>query len=209
MNQLDEYRQQLTDKAFELAVFDGWTEKTLRHAAKEAGIEVDMLGILFPGGVVDVIAHHSQQADAAMAEYLQSLELENMPVPAKVKAAVMWRFQQFAPQREAIRLALTLLSFPLHAARGTKLLYQTVDTIWYEIGDQSTDYNFYTKRLLLAGVYSSTLHIWLDDGSDNFSETEAFLDRRLADVGKIGRCKKTLQNKLAGFASPFKKWRMA
>lgn len=36
-----------------------------------------------------------------------------------------------------------------------------VDDIWYWAGDRSTDFNWYTKRALLAGIYTSTgLLIW-------------------------------------------------
>src|SRR3546814_10685041 len=75
------------------------------------------------------------------------------------------------------------LALPQNAATGLACLYRTVDAIWYAAGDRATDYNFYTKRALLAGVYSSTLLFWLNDKSENFAATWAFLDRRI----EIGR----------------------
>jgi ubiquinone biosynthesis protein COQ9 len=61
-----------------------------------------------------------------------------------------------------------------------------VDAIWHAAGDTSTDYNFYTKRMLLAGVYSATLLFWLNDESEDFAATWAFLDRRIGEVVRIG-----------------------
>ena len=74
---------------------------------------------------------------------------------------------------------------PLNAALGLKLLYRTVDAMWYAAGDTSTDFNFYTKRATLAGVYSSTLLYWLNDRSPGSEATWSFLDRRIDDVMKI------------------------
>ena len=87
---------------------------------------------------------------------------------------------------QAVRRALSYLALPRNAALGAKCLYRTVDAIWYAAGDTSTDYNFYTKRLLLAGVYASTLLFWLNDTSEGRAETWAFLDRRIAEVTRLG-----------------------
>ena len=90
------------------------------------------------------------------------------------------------PHREAVRRGLTFLSLPQNAGLALKILYDSVDEIWRAIGDRSTDYNFYSKRLLLAGVYSATLLYWLDDRSDGQQDTKAFLERRINEVLKVG-----------------------
>ena len=69
------------------------------------------------------------------------------------------------------------------------MLYKTCDQIWRISGDRSTDFSFYSKRLILSGVYSSTLLHWINDESKNSHDTENFLDRRLLDVSKIGKLK--------------------
>jgi len=71
------------------------------------------------------------------------------------------------------------------APLATRLLYQTIDTMWRAAGDRSTDYNFYTKRATLSAVYSATLLAFLSDDSPDNSKTEAFLDRRLKDVAAV------------------------
>jgi ubiquinone biosynthesis protein COQ9 len=57
--------------------------------------------------------------------------------------------------------------------------------MWRAAGDAATEFNFYTKRGLLAGVYASTLLYWLDDSSDDCAATWAFLDRRTADAMRV------------------------
>src|SRR5205814_464387 len=74
---------------------------------------------------------------------------------------------------------------PARAPPALKLVYRTVDAIWYAAGDRPTDFNFYTKRALLAAVYSATTLCWLDDRSPDGSTTEAFLARRLDEAMAI------------------------
>ena len=87
---------------------------------------------------------------------------------------------------------------PQNAGMAAQALYRTVDEIWWLAGDRSTDWNFYSKRGLLAGVYSSTLLFWLNDKSDGFEETWAFLDRRIADVMKAPKVMNQVKQ-VAGF----------
>jgi ubiquinone biosynthesis protein COQ9 len=169
--------------------FDGWTLAALSNAARSCGLTEEMVGVYFPAGVVDAIAYHSQWADEQMLEALLALPLAEMRVPQKIKAAVMIRLQQQAPHREAVRKALSLLSLPVHYGTSARLISTTMDTIWRGIGDRATDYNFYTKRMTLAAVYSATLLFWLNDESPDLSHTEAFLDRRLQTVHRFGKAK--------------------
>ena len=76
---------------------------------------------------------------------------------------------------------------PWNAGLNIKILSQTVDKIWHLAGDNSHDYNWYTKRTLLAGVYSSTLLVWLNDNSENLETTRDFLARRIENVLTIGK----------------------
>ena len=108
-----------------------------------------------------------------------------MKVRERIATAVRLRLEQVAPHREAVQRGLAFFALPQNAAIGLKCLYRTVDAIWYAAGDRATDYNFYSKRLLLAGVYSSTLLVWLNDTSEDQAETWAFLERRIAEVLQV------------------------
>jgi ubiquinone biosynthesis protein COQ9 len=66
---------------------------------------------------------------------------------------------------------------------------RTVDSIWHAAGDRSADFSWYTKRAILASVYGTTLLYWLRDMSEDDEDTLAFLDRRLAGVGRIGKAR--------------------
>ena len=94
-----------------------------------------------------------------------------------------------------------------YAPRAMKQVYRTVDAIWYAAGDTATDFNFYTKRMLLAGVYAATLLHWLDDKSEGFAGTAAFIDRRLADVMRIQQAKGQLGKLVDRLPNPFRRLR--
>jgi ubiquinone biosynthesis protein COQ9 len=104
---------------------------------------------------------------------------------------------------------LSVLALPQNTALGLKLLYETVDCMWHAAGDTATDWNFYTKRGLLAGVYSATVLYWLDDRSPGSTETRAFFQRRLADVMSIPRVTKRLGEALDRLPNPFRFFRLA
>jgi ubiquinone biosynthesis protein COQ9 len=106
-----------------------------------------------------------------------------------------------------VRRALTLEALPQQGPRALKQLYRTVDAIWYAAGDTATDFNFYTKRMLLAGVYAATLLHWLDDKSEGFAATAAFLDRRISDVMKIQQAKGKLGKLVERLPNPFRRLR--
>ena len=166
--------------------FDGWSQSAIRAGAEDAGIEPAVAFNSFPGGAADLIAHFSAWADRRMLETLEKQDLAAMRVSERVAAGVRCRLELLTPHREALRRGLAFLALPPQAPLGLKCLYRTVDAIWYAAGDTATDYNFYRKRGLLAGVYSSTLLYWLNDKSEGFADSWAFLDRRIAEVLKIG-----------------------
>lgn len=173
--------------------FDGWSNKALALAAKDCGFDTGLVTRAFPEGAVAVLDFWVAETDAAMLRALESRELAAMKVRDRVRTAVLTRLEMAAPHREAVRRALNLEALPQHAPRALRQLYRTVDAVWYAAGDTATDFNFYTKRLLLAGVYSATLLRWLDDKSEGFTATAAFLDRRLADVMRIEKAKGKLR----------------
>jgi ubiquinone biosynthesis protein COQ9 len=75
----------------------------------------------------------------------------------------------------------------LHPLENIKINYRTVDEIWRLAGDTATDWNFYSKRILLSGVYTSTLLYWLGDKSKNSESSWSFLNNRLTEVSQFGK----------------------
>jgi len=178
-------RASLLDAALRHVPFDGWTWSAIDAGARDLALAPGEAHRLFPGGAQELIRAFSAAADRQMMETLEGLDLAAMKVRDKVAAGVRARLEAVAAHREAVRSGLAFFALPQNAPTGLACLYRTVDAIWYAAGDKATDYNFYTKRALLAGVYSSTLLFWLNDKSDDSAATWAFLDRRIAEVLKV------------------------
>lgn len=184
----------LLDATLPLVPFDGWTQGTLNAAAHSIGRSAFDAKRAFPGGVVDAVTYFASRADAEMLAVFEAMPgFKTLKIRERIATAVMTRLRQQAAHREAIRRAVGLMLLPWNMAAATQSLYATVDAIWRAAGDTSTDYNFYTKRLLLSQVYTSTAHVWLDDRTDDLSETEAFLRRRIDDVMQIEKAKAKLR----------------
>ena len=103
-----------------------------------------------------------------------------------------------------MRRGVTLLAQPQNAPVAAKLTWATVDAIWRACGDRSHDYNYYTKRGLLSGVWTSTLLYWLNDRSEGDAATWAFLDRRIGDVMRIPKLTAPFKKAAARFPSPLR-----
>jgi ubiquinone biosynthesis protein COQ9 len=197
-------RDRLIEAMLPDVAFDGWSQAALRVAAKAVGMTVQEAQALFPRGAPDLVAGFSRWTDRRMLDWFETAPPEADSTSARIKRAVLLRFEVVAPWREGVRRALSVLAMPPHAALGLRLVYETVDGIWYAAGDTATDFSFYTKRATLAGIYGATLLYWLDDRSDGFADTQAFLDRRLADVAHLTKARARLDEALRRLPNPFR-----
>ena len=165
--------------------FDGWSQHTLRLAAGRIGRPVSEAMALFPRGAPDMVAAFSRWADRQMLERLEAAQIEPVSLSRRIALALRLRFEVLLPWREAVRRGMNVLAMPQNAALGLRLLYETVDGTWYAVGDTATDFSFYTKRASLAAIYAAAMLFWLDDRSPGCVETDAFVDRRLADLHRL------------------------
>ena len=197
-------RERLMLAALPHVAFDGWTRIALAHGASDAGLDETDSGRLFPGGPAELIRAFADWADQRMVERMAASDVEALRTRDRIRLAVRVRIEAVAPYREAVRRGLAHFTFPANAASGLKTLYRTVDAMWYAAGDRAADFGFYTKRGLLAGVFSTTLVYWLDDASEGNEATWSFLDRRIDDVMRIQRLRGRLERVAGGLPDPFR-----
>lgn len=176
--------------------FDGFTHSVLARAADERGISRSELQRLFPKGPLSLAEAFSEWADAETVRELAAQDLSSLKIRDRITLAVETRIAVLKPHKEAARRAAAFLTLPPHAPTGVRLLYRTVDAVWRSIGDTSTDFNFYSKRAILAGVYSATLLRWFSDTSAGHTETSQFLRRRIDDVMKFEKFKAGIREKI-------------
>ncbi len=190
-------KQALLAAILEHVPFDGWSLQAMVAAERDLDLPPGTARRLFMGGPKEVLEFSSAQADLRMLEALAKEDLSKLRIHRRIALAVRLRLEQDASNREAVARAVSYLALPGHHVLAAKCLYATVDCMWHGIGDTSTDFNFYSKRALLAGVVSSTVLYWLQDESEGFKESWAFLDRRINDVLKIQKVRGRVE-RLAG-----------
>ena len=200
-----EIRETVLAKALPHAAFDGFTDGLLRKAGAEAGVTAADLARLFEDGPISLVEFYSTSTDAEMEKRLAAMDLKAMKIRARIAAAVRTRLAILKPHKEAARRAAALLSLPMHAALGAKLVYRTVDAMWRAAGDTSTDFNFYTKRGILAGVYGSTAMRWFNDTSEDEKATDDFLAARIENVMQFEKFKAKAKEALSNFPA-FAAW---
>ncbi len=189
---LDELRLALAPEIALAAMFDGWSDAALESAAESAGVEPAVARLAFKNGPMGMIESWVASIDAKMLAHFADGRLDTMKIREKIRALVWFRLEAVAGLEESLRRALAIQAMPQNAPKALKLGWSSADKMWRLAGDTATDYNHYTKRAILAGIYAATLAVWLDDESEDKADTAAFLDRRIDGVMKFEKAKAQL-----------------
>ena len=177
--------------------FDGWSWETLYFSAVDTGlikskklseIEKDNIRNLFNNSLVNIVQEFNVYLDNEMKESFKKSKSKNFRIPDKIMSQIILRLKAANKFKESVRISLGMMALPKNSKIALDMLYKTCDIIWRDCGDKSTDFSFYTKRLILSGVYSSTLSYWLNES--DFAKVEDFLQRRLNNVSNFGKIKK-------------------
>lgn len=190
---MEAVRAQLLAAALPHAPFDGWSDATWRAAIADSGIDEATARAATPRRGLDLAVAFHKAGDAEMTRLAGEIDLGALRYSKRVARLVRLRLEVAAREREAVRRGATLFSLPMNAPEGARLIWGTADAIWTALGDTSQDYNWYSKRAILSGVYSATLLYWLGDQSEGFANTWAFLDRRIEGVMRFEKTKAALK----------------
>lgn len=185
----DVVRDAILAEVLKAAAFDGFTPLALERAARAAGRSKADLAAAFPGGTTEMLRWWSHRADAAAAAAAGERREPPLKIREKVAAGIEARIAFLRPHKEAARRAAAYLALPHNAPEAARLVWATADAIWRAMGDPSTDFNFYSKRAILSGVWSSTFARWLADDSVDEAATKAFLAARIDNVMQFEKFK--------------------
>ena len=186
---LERLRRELALAVGENAVFDGWPAKAVDSAAGQLGIDPVQARLAMPKTQAGMIDVYIQEVDRALEAWFTPKRLKPMKIREKIRALVWHRLEIMGPAREAVRRALAILAMPQNVPLALRTGWRSADLMWRIAGDTSTDFNHYTKRMTLGAVCGSTLLVWLDDQSEGWTDTAAFLDRRIDDVMRFEKFK--------------------
>jgi ubiquinone biosynthesis protein COQ9 len=190
LRERQETRDRILEAALQHAAFEGWCQRTLLAAADDAGVDRATARRLFPQGGDSLLAWLDDWADRRMLEACPADELQRLSIRRRIARLVRARLEPLAGHREALRRALAARGLPGNLGSGARGFWTTLDRIWRAVGlppESDAGIDWYTRRLTLAGVLSSTTLLWLDDASEGSSASWAFLERRIEDALRVGR----------------------
>lgn len=173
-----------------VAAEEGWNWTTIRAGLTAIGEDPALAESYFPAGPVGAVAHWSDLADREMDEAATAEDVTALRVPARIRRVVELRLRAAAPHKRALRRALSLLALPWNTPVALRTTARTVNAMWHAAGDSSADFSWYTRRATLAGVYGATLAYWVRDDDPEVEDALDFLDRRLADVARLGKMRR-------------------
>ncbi len=197
---LDELRIALAPDIATAAMFDGWTDAALESACEMADVDPAVARLAFKGNgfggrAMDMIDAWIASVDEKMQAHFADGRLDNMPIREKIRSLVWFRLEAVMGLEESLRRAAAVQAMPQNAPSALRQGWSSADKMWRLAGDTATDYNHYTKRAILAGIYAATLAVFVEDQSEDKAETAAFLDRRIEGVMKFEKAKAQLLGK--------------
>ena len=193
----EEQRDRLLEAALVHIPFDGWSRRSLFAGAADLGLEPGVARRLFPRAGDDMLVHVERWADRQMLARVGPLD--DLRVRERIAKLVRTRLEALGPHREAMRRATAARLLPSNGLAACGSLWRTVDLMWSAAGDDARDASYYTKRSLLAAVWTGTFLYWLEDRSEGYGETWSFLERRIANVMQIGQLRARIDDIFKNF----------
>ena len=169
----------------------GLTKNSLENISKRYGIDINETELLFPEGNIDLIKFTLKQLNKELEEYCRKIDLIRLPVHKRIKKVLLSKFSLMNKNKPFYRCIFFNLLIPKKSFSLSSQLYNSVDQIWFIAGDSSTDFNFYTKRLILSVIYSRIMLYFFNN--NNQEELENILDDSLQRVSRIPEIKSKLK----------------
>tara|TARA_B100001175_G_C19328422_1_gene551234 strand:- start:33 stop:659 length:627 start_codon:yes stop_codon:yes gene_type:complete len=187
-------KEKIFKSSIDIVIFDGWSDKTLFEAALINGISSADARKMFPRGAIDLVKYYHEFEDKIFLEQFREIDFNNLSHSKKIELALKKRFEIIVENKEAFKRSMALFALPFNQIEGINLVFSTCDKIWVEIGDRSVGFDWYTKRIILASIYFTSLLFLFGDNSTNNKETYRFISSRLDDLKNFGKLKKNYPN---------------
>ncbi len=207
-DQKTDMRQRILLATLPNVAFDGWNEGAVRAGLRGAGLAPETFETAFPGGMAELAAYFSSHADQTMAEEMAGLDLDGLSFEQRIGRAIIARLAALAPHREAVRRLLAYLALSGKAPVAARSVARTADATCHAAGDESTDFSYYTKRAMIAGVQVAAVLYWLADPSEGMADTADFVKRRLHRLAAAGRSRREIRRRMDLLPSPMRLFRI-
>jgi rpsU-divergently transcribed protein len=164
---------------------EGWSEKVLKQLLQN-GVEKSDLVTFFQYDYKELLKYSLEELNKSLEKEINKINIINYSLNKRIKKILMLRLNILNNDKEFYKKTFYHLLIPSNNKIMKSSLYKSVDTMWYLAGDNSTDFNFYTKRLILAVIYVNALFVLFNK---NFDEVESNIERNLKKISKIPKIK--------------------
>lgn len=190
-NYLLKKRQEVLKFAKAFVSEKGLTKNCLVNISKKYRLNTDETDLLFPQGNIDLIKFALEQLNNDLEVYCRQIDLIRLPIHKRIRKVLLSKISLMNKDKPFYRTIFLNLLIPKKNFSLPSQLYNSVDQLWFIAGDSSTDFNFYTKRLILSGIYSRVMLFFFNN--NNQEELENILDESLKRVSKIPEIKSKLK----------------
>lgn len=168
----------------------GWTEAAMIAGARAVGVSPSIIGS-FPRKEAALVEFFMDDCLQRLIDRIDSGEdLKSMIPSDHISKLIRFRLEMQAPYISKWPQALSIQAQPLNVPTSFKQRAMLIDEIWHAVGDEASDIDWYVKRTVLGGIYSTTEIYMLTDSSPDFRDTWSFLNGRVKDAFDL---KKTIQ----------------
>jgi ubiquinone biosynthesis protein COQ9 len=193
---------EILKKAKLYASENGWNDNLFMTIAKFSKFNYHEIIALFPNGCLDLIEMYLEEINKEMTLQSQKINLIQLRVHERIKELFILRLKIMLKEKKLISKTFFYLLMPQNYKHTSKILYKTVDQMWFLAGDNSTDFNFYSKRMILSSIYFIVMVHFINN--ENIEETISILNKQLKRVSKIPSIKNKFQNTKAVISQIFK-----
>jgi len=204
LNNIQNKRIFIINSSKNIVIKNGWNESLFNEISSNKIISSRELNILFPRGYIDMLQLSLKDLNDQLEKRFYKIDIIKLPLHKRVKKVLIEKISLMNISKEFYKKTFYYLLLPINYKLLTSQIYKTVDLIWYIAKDRSTDFNYYSKRIILSAVYSSAVFHFFNN--NNLLETERKLDQLLLRVSKIPKIKnnfKFINNNLTTFVKRF------
>jgi ubiquinone biosynthesis protein COQ9 len=189
---IDEIRVRILNDAKSIIEKKGWNKDLFLNISKSTSHNIDELRSLFPKGYRDLLEIYLNQINDMMTIESKKINLIRLRTHERIRELIILRLNIMLKNKRLISKTFLYLFIPKNYKFSLKHLYCSVDQIWFLAGDNSYDFNFYSKRAILASVYTATMIHFTNNS--NIDETIDILDKNLKKVSNIPKIKNRLND---------------
>ncbi len=167
----------------------GWNWMAFESFCQNQKMDIGHIKLAFPCGLDEILMALNNELDQQVTKKLG----KGLGVTTTLKTAIEHKIDFKLEHKKAFKKIFQYLLTPPRPLLSMKLGFKTVNRFWYLAGDQSTDYNYYSKRLLLMYVYIPTMtYLLMKDKTKE--DVITFMNRRFTEVAFIPKIKKKIKN---------------